>query len=172
MVEEVATQVAVQAKDAKAMKCERCTACEIERIGCGCDGAYDDGCFLCRPQLHQRPACPWELVLATTAERAQKMLSDVVEVEKLRREMTEFEKLRQEMAEISKENVELLAALPRCHYRCPNIGTKWVSRTCLYCDTHGAIYLQDAPWAEYARRKGLAGKHGNVPDLTLPKLSL
>lgn len=137
MVEEVATQVAVQAQDDGIPRCGKCNSCEIEKIGCGCDGAYDDGCFLCRPERHERPLCPMEPFV------------DLIE---------------SRIRELETENAELLAALPRCHYGCPNIGTKWVSRTCLYCDTHGAIYLQDAPWAEYARRKGLAGKHGNVPD--------
>lgn len=40
-----------------AAKCGKCDACELERIGCGCDGALDDGCFLCRPLKHTRPAC-------------------------------------------------------------------------------------------------------------------
>jgi hypothetical protein len=37
---------------------ELCNSCEIERIGCGCDGAYDDGCFRCAPSRHVRPPCP------------------------------------------------------------------------------------------------------------------
>ena len=36
---------------------ERCEACEIERIGCPCDGSLDDGCFLCTPEKHARPPC-------------------------------------------------------------------------------------------------------------------
>lgn len=39
-------------------RCGKCNACEIERIGCGCDGSLDDGCFLCEPERHQRPTCP------------------------------------------------------------------------------------------------------------------
>lgn len=39
------------------MQCGKCDACELERIGCGCDGALDDGCFLCRPGHHKRPPC-------------------------------------------------------------------------------------------------------------------
>jgi hypothetical protein len=71
-----------------------------------------------------------------------------------------------EVERLRAENAELLAALPRCSFshECKNIGVKWIARTHLHCDTHGSIYDQDAPWAEYARRKGLAGKHGNVPD--------
>jgi hypothetical protein len=34
-----------------------CNPCEIERLGCGCDGAEDDGCFLCTPSQHKRPPC-------------------------------------------------------------------------------------------------------------------
>lgn len=39
-------------------RCGTCNSCEIERIGCACDGAYDNGCFHCTPEQHQRPACP------------------------------------------------------------------------------------------------------------------
>lgn len=39
-------------------KCGKCDSCELERIGCGCDGALDDGCFLCHPEKHERPPCP------------------------------------------------------------------------------------------------------------------
>lgn len=39
-------------------RCGNCPACELERIGCGCDGALDEGCFLCTPNLHKRPPCP------------------------------------------------------------------------------------------------------------------
>lgn len=35
-----------------------CSACVLEIIGCGCDGSLDDGCFLCTPEAHKRPACP------------------------------------------------------------------------------------------------------------------
>lgn len=39
-------------------RCGSCVYCEIERIGCACDGAYDpDGCFRCNPEKHARPAC-------------------------------------------------------------------------------------------------------------------
>lgn len=76
-----------------------------------------------------------------------------------------------ELARLREENAELCAALPRCHHApCANIGVKWVGRTCLCCDTHGSQYLQDAPWAEYARKRGLAGRHGNVPDQAPPEL--
>lgn len=34
-----------------------CSVCELERIGCGCDGADDDGCWICTPDRHQRPPC-------------------------------------------------------------------------------------------------------------------
>lgn len=34
-----------------------CNPCNIERSGCGCDGALDDGCFLCTPTAHKRPKC-------------------------------------------------------------------------------------------------------------------
>lgn len=43
---------------ARASRCGDCHACELERIGCPCDGALDDGCFLCTPAKHARPACP------------------------------------------------------------------------------------------------------------------
>ncbi len=39
-------------------ECGTCRACRIERIGCGCDGALDDGCFSCNPTKYERPACP------------------------------------------------------------------------------------------------------------------
>ncbi len=47
--------------------------------------------------------------------------------------------------------------LPRCHAGgdCKKIGTKWVMRHILYCDDHGGAWLQDAPWAELARKEGL-----------------
>lgn len=35
-----------------------CGYCDVERLGCGCDGALDDGCFLCAPERHHRPSCP------------------------------------------------------------------------------------------------------------------
>ena len=34
-----------------------CETCDTIRIGCGCDGAYDDGCFLCTPERQARPPC-------------------------------------------------------------------------------------------------------------------
>lgn len=43
-------------------KCYACTACRIERVGCGCDGAIDDGCFNCNPTKHVRPPCPGQVV--------------------------------------------------------------------------------------------------------------
>lgn len=39
-------------------ECGCCCACNVERHGCGCDGAYDDGCFNCNPETYARPACP------------------------------------------------------------------------------------------------------------------
>ena len=67
-------------------------------------------------------------------------------------------------------SAELRAALPRCAYShaCRNIGVKWIARTHLHCDTHGCIHDQDAPWAELARRLGLAGKKTNVEDGLAP----
>lgn len=38
-------------------RCGECWACQVERIGCACDGAMDDGCFLCTPARHKRPPC-------------------------------------------------------------------------------------------------------------------
>jgi predicted phosphodiesterase len=43
---------------ARAARCDVCDACELERIGCPCDGSFDDGCFLCTPSRHVRPTCP------------------------------------------------------------------------------------------------------------------
>lgn len=39
-------------------RCGKCDACQIEEIGCACDGAFDNGCFLCTPDKHKRPLCP------------------------------------------------------------------------------------------------------------------
>lgn len=39
-------------------KCGRCDACFVEQNGCACDGAYDIGCFICRPGHFERPPCP------------------------------------------------------------------------------------------------------------------
>lgn len=39
-------------------KCGDCKACNVERHGCACDGAYDDGCFKCAPERYTRPPCP------------------------------------------------------------------------------------------------------------------
>lgn len=39
-------------------KCRECDSCLTEQSSCGCDGAYDDGCFNCSPDIHQRPPCP------------------------------------------------------------------------------------------------------------------
>ncbi len=39
-------------------RCHDCNACRIEQHGCPCDGALDDGCFLCTPERHKRPPCP------------------------------------------------------------------------------------------------------------------
>ena len=36
---------------------ERCEACALEEAGCPCDGAADDGCFVCTPEKHPRPPC-------------------------------------------------------------------------------------------------------------------
>lgn len=38
--------------------CGKCAACRTEQMGCSCDGAYDIGCFLCRPGHFERPPCP------------------------------------------------------------------------------------------------------------------
>ncbi len=38
--------------------CGTCDACELVKEGCGCDGALDDGCFLCSSDRHPRPPCP------------------------------------------------------------------------------------------------------------------
>lgn len=32
-----------------------CYHCETERLRCPCDGALDDGCFYCSPDMHARP---------------------------------------------------------------------------------------------------------------------
>lgn len=82
-----------------------------------------------------------------------------------------IEELLTELDAVRRELSQLRAALPRCHHTpCTNIGVKWISRTCLCCDTHGSIYLQDAPWAEYARSHGLAGRHSNIPDPAPPEI--
>ena len=36
---------------------DECSPCTLERIGCGCDGSMDDGCFICTPDRHERPVC-------------------------------------------------------------------------------------------------------------------
>lgn len=36
---------------------KKCSTCITKRIGCGCDGALDDGCFLCTPECHVEPPC-------------------------------------------------------------------------------------------------------------------
>lgn len=46
------------------MKCGQCNSCQLEKIGCGCDGATDDGCFLCNPQKFKRPPCPSDMLEA------------------------------------------------------------------------------------------------------------
>lgn len=38
--------------------CGSCDACHAEDMGCACDGAYDIGCFICRPGHFERPPCP------------------------------------------------------------------------------------------------------------------
>lgn len=43
--------------DPEKCRCLDCNTCSIERSGCGCDGAVDDGCFLCTPESHERPEC-------------------------------------------------------------------------------------------------------------------
>jgi hypothetical protein len=58
---EVAYDLAQTGKQSMIEKCgdiDRCRACKIEKIGCACDGAFDDGCFLCCPAKHERPECP------------------------------------------------------------------------------------------------------------------
>ncbi len=49
----------VNLKDPEHCRCnkEDCNPCSIELRGCGCDGALDDGCFLCSPATHKRPEC-------------------------------------------------------------------------------------------------------------------
>lgn len=46
-------------------------------------------------------------------------------------------------------------AIPKCHWgsSCGRIGTKWIARHILYCDEHGSPWMQDAPWAELARKE-------------------
>lgn len=34
-----------------------CWPCQVEAVGCACDGAEDDGCWLCAPDRHERPPC-------------------------------------------------------------------------------------------------------------------
>jgi hypothetical protein len=42
-------------------RCGNCDACEIEKIGCACDGGVDpEGCFFCEPDTYIRPPCPKE----------------------------------------------------------------------------------------------------------------
>jgi len=43
-------------------RCGKCSQCQIEDSGCGCDGAFDDGCFLCTPSLHKRLPCSIALI--------------------------------------------------------------------------------------------------------------
>lgn len=62
---------------------------------------------------------------------------------------------RKEAAAPEVEADGLLATLPRCHWgACEKLGTRWVARHVLYCDTHGSSYLQDAPWAPLVRKLG------------------
>lgn len=51
---------AVFGREELTRRCGKCDACTIEQFGCGCDGAYDDGCFFCTPGRHTRPECPSE----------------------------------------------------------------------------------------------------------------
>lgn len=51
-------------------KCNRCSPCNTERIGCGCDGSMDSGCFLCTPDAHKRPVCPDDLMKLELAQQS------------------------------------------------------------------------------------------------------
>lgn len=44
-------------KNPEECRCLDCNACDIESMGCACDGSMDDGCFLCNPERHERPEC-------------------------------------------------------------------------------------------------------------------
>lgn len=50
-----------------------CSECTLDRIGCGCDGSFDDGCYRCTPSRHTRPACPPELLAKTLARSNWRM---------------------------------------------------------------------------------------------------
>lgn len=50
-------------------RCLNCPSCELEQMGCGCDGSMDDGCFNCTPDKHTRPACPPERLNGTATEK-------------------------------------------------------------------------------------------------------
>ena len=39
-------------------RCGECPGCLAEGSSCACDGALDDGCWRCSPEVHPRPACP------------------------------------------------------------------------------------------------------------------
>jgi hypothetical protein len=78
-----------------------CNACEIERIGCSCDGSLDDGCFFCKPEKHERPPCSPECPNRIGEERrkvafnAKAIASMKAVVEHMGRERSEKEKERE-----------------------------------------------------------------------------
>lgn len=39
-------------------RCGDCATCALDRQTCICDGALDEGCYLCTPDKHTRPECP------------------------------------------------------------------------------------------------------------------
>ena len=43
-------------------RCGKCSQCRVEDSGCGCDGSFDDGCFLCTPDRHEILPCSVVLV--------------------------------------------------------------------------------------------------------------
>jgi dCMP deaminase len=71
-IKEFSAQCAIGLTDMTApTRCGRCNTCSIEKDGsCACDGACDDGCFLCSPENHTRPPCPAVLLEAVVAERS------------------------------------------------------------------------------------------------------
>lgn len=81
-------------------RCGACVFCEIERIGCACDGAYDtDGCFRCNPSKHPRPACPPR---ETVMHRYQVVLEKSVQyVAYVEVEATNFEQGKQQALKLA-----------------------------------------------------------------------
>lgn len=70
-IKEFARECAIELSDMTTVKtCGTCNACDIERTGaCACDGAMDDGCFLCSPDIHPRPACPADALQSVRQKR-------------------------------------------------------------------------------------------------------